>query len=288
MRKLQYSEVDMPYAAITSNNHEQKVYENNSIFLNNGQNFEIKIFNPTSFKIGANISINGQSTNKLLILNPGQEFILDRFLDDKRKMLFETYEINASNEKAMKAIEQNGDVQISFFKEKIIPIQLFNGTFTTSGTFNSNSRIYTSSNTTSGLPHFKSTKSTKSVKLIRGKEIVPSTSRGISGQSLDSNVLFSASCTNTSSMDSLNFADFDYTIETGRIEKGEESNQDFRKVDIQFETTAFHILNFKLLPVSQKETITTQEIRMYCPSCSYRKRKQSWKFCPSCGEQYDI
>ena len=277
MRKLQYSEVDMPYASITSNNHEQKVYEKNSIFLNNGQNFEIKLFNPTSYKIGANININGLSTNKLLILNPGQEFILDRFLDDKRKMLFETYEIDGSNEKAVKAIEQNGDVQISFFKERVM--NFYNNV--TTGTFNLSGSNFQSFNGTNSNSRVYST-NTSSVNL--GRKL--SKSSGISGQSMDSDIYSTLS--NTSGMGSLGFADLESTIETGRVEKGDASHQDFKKVDIKFETTAFHILNFKLLPVSQKEVITTQEIRMYCSSCSYRKRKPSWKFCPSCGEQYDF
>ena len=159
-----------------------------------------------------------------------------------------------------------------FFKERVMN---FYNSYST-GTFNLSGSNFQSFNGTNSNSRGYST-NTSSHKLSK--------SRGISGQSMDS-ALFSANVSNTSSIDSFGFADLESTIETGRVEKGDASNQDFKKVDIKFETTAFHILNFKLLPVSQKETITTQEIRMYCPSCSYRKRKPSWKFCPSCGEQY--
>ena len=106
MRKLQFEDA-VPYASISTNSHEQKVYENNTIFLNNGETFEIKMFNPTQFKLGVNVSIKGLSTDKLLVLNPGEQLTLDRFLDDKRKMLFETYEVDG-NEAVQKAIEKNG------------------------------------------------------------------------------------------------------------------------------------------------------------------------------------
>jgi hypothetical protein len=296
MRTLQFEDA-VPYASVTTNSHEQKVYEQNTIFLNNGQTFEIKLFNPTKFKLGVNVSINGQSSDKLLVLNPGQQFLLDRFLDDKRKMLYETYEIDGSNEQAVKAIEKNGDIEISFFKEKIQPMR-FTGSLTTSGlphygnftTTNLNSRLYGNSTYTSGAgSKIKGKQMSSDTKSLKSKK-----SRGISGQSFESpGVPFytTDNSTFTSSLNisnDMNFADFnqDNLLETGRVEKGEESNQNFQKVDVNFESNPYYVINYKLLPISQKQTVTTQEIRSYCPACSYRKRKTSWKFCPACGEKY--
>jgi len=73
-------------------------------------------------------------------------------------------------------------------------------------------------------------------------------------------------------------------LETGRVEKGEESKQDFESVDTKFETTAFHTINYTLKPESTKEK-NVGEIRNYCTDCGYRIRKNTWSFCPKCGEE---
>ena len=74
--------------------------------------------------------------------------------------------------------------------------------------------------------------------------------------------------------------------ETGRIGKGDKSNQRFEKVNVEFETYYFHNLELKLLPASQRaERYESQDVRSYCTKCGYRIRKNSWEFCPSCGNE---
>ena len=274
MKKLQFEDV-YPYASISTNNHEQKVYEKNTVFLNNGQNFEIKLFNPSQTKLGVNVSINGQSSDKLLVLNPGQQFTLDRFLDDKKKMIFETYTVDGSNEQVLKAIENNGNIEISFYKEKITPSieysTMYNmngmGSVSTFNTINRNSRVYSKGFNNSTSTYGANINSTF-------------TSAGIPFVETDKSFL------STSNLDFSDYVAESKSLETGRVEKGEESNQNFKQISVEFETTPYHTISYKLLPISQKETITTQEIRMYCTACSYRKRKPTWKFCPACGEKY--
>lgn len=107
-----------PSVAIMSNRNELKVYQGNIVYLNNGDNFELKFFNPLQEKIGVEIIFNGvKKGDSYLVLNPGQEVLLDRFLDEKRKMLFETYVIDGNNDEAVKAIENNGDITFNFYKE---------------------------------------------------------------------------------------------------------------------------------------------------------------------------
>ena len=75
---------------------------------------------------------------------------------------------------------------------------------------------------------------------------------------------------------------FTNKIETGRVEIGEESNQDMNHINVKFEETAFHTITYQLKPNSIKP-IEFDQIRNYCNRCGYRLRKKSWKFCPKCG-----
>ena len=75
-----------PSCAILHNRNELKVYQDNQVYLNDGDNFELRFFNPTNFKIGVEIVFNGlKKGDGYLVLNPGQDLILDRFLDEQRK-----------------------------------------------------------------------------------------------------------------------------------------------------------------------------------------------------------
>jgi hypothetical protein len=107
-----------PSVVITSNRNELKVYQGNNVYLNDGDNFELRFFNPLPEKIGVEINFNGITKGDgYLVLNPGQDLILDRFLDEQRKMLFETYVINGDNKEAVEAIAKNGIITFNFYKE---------------------------------------------------------------------------------------------------------------------------------------------------------------------------
>ena len=74
------------------------------------------------------------------------------------------------------------------------------------------------------------------------------------------------------------------SIETGRTEQGELSEQTFLNSSGNFSSYTTAEYNWKILPESVKP-VEVSEIRQYCPNCRNRIRKQSWKFCPGCGEQ---
>jgi membrane protease subunit (stomatin/prohibitin family) len=74
------------------------------------------------------------------------------------------------------------------------------------------------------------------------------------------------------------------SIETGRIEKGDSSDQLFETVNGNFSTFATSAITIKLLPESQKP-VEVSTLRNYCTNCGTRSKKQSWKFCPNCGEK---
>ena len=73
------------------------------------------------------------------------------------------------------------------------------------------------------------------------------------------------------------------SIETGRVEKGDESEQSFTNSYEQFNYHTSHTIKFKIQPLSNKN-VTVEEIRSYCTECG-TKMKKNYKFCPSCGNK---
>jgi rubrerythrin len=73
------------------------------------------------------------------------------------------------------------------------------------------------------------------------------------------------------------------SIETGRVEKGEQSNQNFTNSYEQFNYHTSHTIKLKIQPTSTKN-INVEEIRQYCTECG-TKMKSNYKFCPSCGNK---
>jgi hypothetical protein len=233
-----------PSAIITVAGSERKLYQDGQIFLQNGENFEIRFFNPLTEKIGVSITFNGvQKNDGLLILNPGQDITLDRFLGEKKKMVYETYTIDGNNQTAVEATKLNGLVEFKFYKEQ---------------SYNYGRTMCYCDNTILNSN-------------IGGTGIV------YGGTSISTNY-----CDSSSSK--IRGSKLSKSIETGRIEKGENSSQEIKSVNAQFETYPFHTINYYLKPNSLKpQTIT--EIKQYCTHCGYRLRKNTWLYCPKCSEK---
>jgi len=243
-----------PSAIITVAGSEKKIYQDGQIYLKNGENFEIRFFNPLQFKIGVEILFNGIKKNDgILVLNPGEDVTLDRFLGEKKKMKFDTYTIDGNNDAAVKAAALNGLMEFRFYKEKNICDWNYTGT------------------STGGVSHF-----TNCGNCGNYTSIIDDGNIGIGTTNPSST--FNCNCITESILES--------KLETGRVEKGPESNQDLNIVDADFESFAFHTINYQLKPNSHKP-IQIQEIRQYCHQCSYRIRKKHWKYCPSCGNKLD-
>jgi predicted component of type VI protein secretion system len=235
-----------PEAFITKNKSRIKIYNSKEIYLNDNDNFEIELFNPTHEKILSKIKLNNKLISSSgIIINPGQRVFLERYLDTNNKFLFKTYEVENTNE-SKEAIKFNGDVQIEFYNEQNqkITITSTGGTFTNpNGIFPNgyNDLIYRTH--TLDLNNFD-----------------------------NSNV--KCYCSNNCSN----------TIETGMIDKGEQSKQDFNYSNFVSNYFPFHTINYKILPYSNKQ-IDSRDIVVYCPNCGKKRQKDSWRFCPSCGFQ---
>tara|TARA_B110000503_G_scaffold136591_1_gene219213 strand:- start:32 stop:760 length:729 start_codon:yes stop_codon:yes gene_type:complete len=234
--------VGKPTAHITKKKSRLKVYNGNTVFLNDKDNFEFEIHNPTQKSVLCKIKLNGEyiSTSGIII-KPGQRVFLERFLDSNNKFEFSTYEVKDTSANRT-AIDLNGDVRIEFYNEQTyIQYPYLSGGNWASGT----------STITTGSPYYGDMTFTTS------------------------NSAPMAHYSNTSSVNN--------TIETGRVEKGEKSKQQFINSYENFEYNVSNQISLKILPLGTKNK-TTDDIKHYCTECGI-KTKSKYKFCPSCGNK---
>jgi hypothetical protein len=205
---------------------------------------------------------------------------LERFLDSNNKFEFSTYNVKDTSENRS-AIDLNGDVQIEFYDEQEI-----SNNFLISNRTNYGSGIVYGSRTNDYIPQFGTT---------------ISTTGGVTYGTTTLSTFNTSNATYTSSVSSDTFrSKFDTSktllsgkpnslkkksksIETGRIEKGEQSNQNFTNSYEQFYYHTSHTIKLKIQPTSTKN-INVEEIRQYCTECG-TKMKSNYKFCPSCGNK---
>ena len=304
--KQTYSTPSVPTANIAVNKSRIKLYtkagQMPTYYLQSGQEFQIELFNPTSDVILAKIHLNGKAISQTgLVLNPGQRVFLDRYLDVAKKFLFDTYEVS-NTEEVKKAIEDNGDLKVEFYRESkpyipayIPPVdytyrphifwtntiagQLGNyqtgtdpkyliGNGSTDSAFNAN---YSSVSTslTNGL----TTNSFTYADNAKASFTAPDSLSYFSGQDADpSNGILRSMKTNSLKSKK---------IETGRVEEGSSSDQKFKYINKDFSYFPFHTVEVKMLPVSQKVN-TVEEIKRYCTQCGGKLSKTD-RFCSQCG-----
>ena len=254
------TQVGKPTAHITKKKSRLKVYNGHIVFLNDKDNFEFELHNPKQKSVLVKVKLNGEyiSTSGV-VLKPGQRVFLERFLDSNNKFEFSTYEVNNTSENRS-AIDLNGDVRIEFYDE----ITSRNNFALPSKTIYGNGIVYGGINTVN-VPYYGTTLSTTG---------------GIG--TTTSTAFYSSTSTLTSSVD-LNIPRTKKSIETGRVEKGDKSKQNFTNSYEDFNYYTCHEIGFKILPLSTKNK-TTQDIRQYCTECG-TKTKTNFKFCPSCGNK---
>jgi len=273
------TQVGKPTAHITKKKSRLKVYNGHVVFLNDKDNFEFEIHNPKQKSVLCKVKLNGEyiSTSGV-VLRPGQRVFLERFLDSNNKFEFSTYKVKDTSENRS-AIDLNGDVLIEFYDEQEVRNNwlLSSRTIYGSGvTYGGRSNDY--------IPQFGTTISTTG-----GVYNTTTTTYNTSNATLTSSV---APTTSRSKFDTsktlLNgkpnsLKKKSNSIETGRIEKGEQSNQNFTNSYEQFYYHTSHTIKFRIQPSSTKN-ISVEEIRQYCTECG-TKMKKNYKFCPSCGNK---
>lgn len=305
----------VPVAFVTKGRQRIKQYDNSTVYLNNGDEFEIELFNPTANKVMAKIDLNGVSIGPGVVLRPGERVFLERYLSEAKKFLYSTYEVDGDNPDVKRAIANNGDVAIKFYCETPPPqpvIAYANPWWTTITTtpwygptfnyFNSSSGISgTLKNTGSltGTANCNNINSTLTSSNSMGgakqcfssRKLEPQSFAG--GQSMDfadnfspsNETLYSASVDYAPEMMSRSIVDVPKSVETGRIEKGSNSNQSFTYDHSSFNTYWTWKTVWKILPTSQKPVVR-EDLTIYCTNCQAKRRRGSHKFCPICGNQY--
>lgn len=137
MTLTNYSGTTYPTASISINKNKLRSY-NGNFYLQDGQEFEIELFNPTEKTILAKLIMNGKSISTSgIVLKPGQRVYLERFLDTPKRFAFETYNIDATDSQAVAAIANNGSIVVDFYNEKELEY-FYNHPFSGTITYTSN------------------------------------------------------------------------------------------------------------------------------------------------------
>lgn len=238
----------------------RKSIKSGNIYLENNEEFSIEIFNPLKECVLADIRLNSQSISKTgLVIKPGQRVYLDCFIDDRKKFIFQTYEIEMSDE-TQEAIQNNGLMEVFFYKEEVVSLKNWSEKLrevvvreyypiyvdrypywypyrtypvwygTTGGISFGGTTTNTVYNSTTGT-----------LNLTGGVSNSASYTSGVDLSNMSINNCFSS-----------NSIPIAGSLETGRIEKGEKSNQQFSEVDMDFEKNYIHHIVYQLLPESRK------------------------------------
>jgi zinc-ribbon domain len=311
----------LPTAHICVNKGRIKIYQTQStqnVYLSKGQEFEIELFNPTTSSLLAKIFLDGQElAGGGIVLRQGEKVYLERYLTSPKKFMFDTYEVSNS-EVVKQAIENNGNFKVVFYREHV-PVKTVPLTTTTITTVGGGfvypsptnySPLYTYTTNSTGLGNIGSTNRSDTTYNAPINSFYSNT-----GGSTDSfpdtpmykNFLsqsditmdwmeqqFDRQATNNDTLSRRGMLNDNVdlsarklrskkTIETGRIEEGSVSNQKMTTVNKVFESFPVHTVEYKMLPISQKISDSSDiNVRQYCTSCG-KKIKKGDKFCSACG-----
>ena len=229
---------------VSTKDRGRKSIKKGKVYLEDNSEFEIELFNPLKDCVLADIKLNGNSISKNgLVIKPGQRVYLDCFIDDKKKFVFKTYEVE-SNLESLNAIEKNGLLEVFFYKEDVVTVNNWKNRFDQiiiekwypyqpynpypcypTIWYGTNSLIGTTGTETTNLNNL--------------------TTNTYYSSNVDLSNVLNTSC---------NMTPINSSVETGRIEKGEKSKQKFTEVDMDFENHYIASTIIQILPESVKPT----------------------------------
>lgn len=251
---------------------------NGQVYLSDGDEYEIELFNPTQDVILAKIKLDGNYiSGGGIVLRRGERVFLERFLDSPDKFKFTTYEVNGKNQEVQEAIIKNGYVEIEFYSEykpfitNGITYTGPNYTYLNGTTVNGNPVTFTNSSGTYTLGGGTLTTSNMNVSTFYNANLNAKSLMNDSNDSLRQHKISHLS---------------DRKVETGTTERGGDSNQTFQHSNKTFNTFSFWKVSWKILPNTQKQ-YTAEEVSVnYCGNCGAKRKKDSFKFCPHCGTKF--
>ena len=281
MKKTNYSNM----IAIAVNKSLLKEYQTSygrTVYLDKDSEFQIKLFNPTTETIAAEVFVNEKSLGEKIVIRPGQLIWLERYLDEAKKFRFDTYEVDADVEEVKQAIRNNGGIKVKFYKEKVSYDYNWSRNLTDYFTH----YPYCGKVEINSAPNWNNTDIRCSTNDLVGKPLISNIA------TMDSySCNYSTTCNISGTIDTA-CSTRPYKVkggisqpnETGRVEKGGYSNQRFDTINLDIESLPFATEEIKLLPKSQKPVYKEDLEKLYCPECG-RKVKTKFKYCPFCGEK---
>lgn len=252
-----WSAYKRPEAFVTKAKKRIKQFDG-QVYLSDGDEYEIELFNPTQEVVLAKIKIDGDYiAGGGIVLRRGERVFLERFLDSPDKFKFSTYVVNGNNSDVQDAIKSNGYVEVEFYSEYI-------PTMPNRTIYGGNTYTYSNSGTVNGNP-------------------ITFTTTGMGSTS--TSTFYNASLT-SNTLSGPNIRNLSNKIETGTTEKGSSSDQTFQHTNKTFNSFSFWNVAWQILPTSQKQ-YTAEEVSVnYCGNCGAKRKKSSFKFCPQCGTKF--
>lgn len=256
-KQAKNNHVEKPSAWVVSSEKGRKSIKNGKVYLKDKEEFQIELYNPLTDCVLADIKLNGNTISQSgLVIRPGERFYLDCFIDDNKKFVFSTYEVD-DDQTTKVAISKNGILEVFFYKESVVSLRNWRSRF---------DRVIVERYYPVHYPHYQpywyatpnvycgtgtiTTTGGLSGTTTGGYYTNNAMIGGVYGGTLNNLTSNSASGTITTTSYSSN------SIETGRVEKGGKSDQKFEEVDMDFEN--FHISSvvLQLLPESVKPVET--------------------------------
>ena len=272
------------------------------VYLNNGDDFQIQLFNPERTTIGAEVYVNGEKLSGILVLKPGERIWLERFTDRAVKFKFSTYNVeDGYSEEVHNAIADNGVITVKFFKERKKSYWWYDNTSNLIKKVSYDDLVYTTSTDASKYRNDINTANSVVVNSAMNNLLKPESTYSKEctckfTSTLEADSISSYSCGSSMNEKSFkdsygnlnlsNSAETGNTIETGRISEGGYSSQKFNNVNIDFEYCPFRTEVIKILPVSRKPYNSSDLNKIYCTECG-RRLNPKYKFCPYCGTRCD-
>ena len=265
-KKAKNNHVEKPSAWVVSSDKGRKSIKNGKVYLKDKEEFQIELFNPLTDCVLADIKLNGNTISQSgLVIRPGERFYLDCFVDDNKKFVFNTYEVE-DNQSTKIAISKNGMLEVFFYKESVVSLKNWRNRFdrvivekyypvhyphyhpywyTTPNVYCGTTTGGLSGTTTGGYYTNGLNTTTTNTAYYSNPNLQPINSTYTAGINISD--LGNMTTTTNYSTNS---------IETGRVEKGSKSNQKFEEVDMDFEKFHISSIVLQLLPESVKPVDT--------------------------------
>ena len=259
VKKAKNNHVEKPSAWVVSSEKGRKSIKNGKVYLKDKEEFQIELFNPLTDCVLADIKLNGNTISQSgLVIRPGERFYLDCFVDDSKKFVFNTYEVEDSQSTKV-AISKNGMLEVFFYKENVVSLNNWRNRF---------NRVIVEKYYPVHYPHYQPYWYAREYpygvpNVYCGTNTTNNLSNNIIGTTTTNTAYFSEP-TNSTYTTGINISDlgnttttnYSSTIETGRVEKGNKSDQKFEEVDMDFENFHISSIVLQLLPESVKPVDT--------------------------------